>query len=201
MNHENEILSTLSNKEKELITYKNYKKGETIQNEEDTCSFLYIVIKGEVKICTYLENGNEVLFNTVKENQMFGMNLLFSSKPYFKGDVICTLDTKIALISQNSLINLMQSNKDFLLKYLNYLANFGISLNNSIKLLALPTIEERFDFLLEENKGTIKYSTITNLANEINVKRESLSRYIHKIEKEGLITNKNKVIKKLNNVI
>ena len=76
-----------------------------------------------VSINSYSYNGKEINYSIIEENQLFGHNLLFSSSPFYKGNVIASLDSKIALIYKDDLIYLMQNNNKFLSSYLLILNN------------------------------------------------------------------------------
>ena len=47
------IISTLNEKEKELLKIKTYKKNQVIFNEEEECTSIAIIIKGQISISTY----------------------------------------------------------------------------------------------------------------------------------------------------
>jgi len=188
------ILETLSKKQLNLIEYKDYKSGLTLFYEDDLCKSIGIVLKGQLSIVTYLEDGNEVIYNILKENEIFGNNLIFSSEPYYKGNIITNVDCKIAFISKANLISLLTSNSDFMIEYLRIQSNFGKKLNNTIKLLSIASAQDRFYFYMHENKNRITYTSISELAKRLYIKRETLSRLLSKLEKEKKISKDTKKI-------
>ena len=189
------LLETIRNEENKYITYKNLEKDEVLYRENDYCEVIGIVISGELIITSTLENGNTIIYNDIKENETFGNNLIFSSYPYYRGDIIAVKDTKIALISKNNLINLLTTNNNFLIEYLRIQSNFGKELNSRIKLLSINNIQDRFMYYLHINKDNITYNTITDLAKQLNIERETLSRLISKLVKNDIIIKDNKIIK------
>ena len=54
-------------------------------------------------------------------------------------------------------------------------------------MLSFSSAEERFKFYLHENKGEISYHTVTDLADILHLKRETLSRVLTNLEKENVI--------------
>ena len=188
------ILDTLKPSQIKLLNIKNLKKGNVLFYENDKCESIGIVVTGQVSIVSYLADGKEIIYNTLKENEIFGNNLVFSTDPYYKGNIIIDIDSKIAIIKKNDLLKLLESNQSFLEEYLKVQSNFTKSLNNRIKLLSIDSAEERFYFYMHEHKNVIKYVSISNLAKQLYLKRETLSRLISKLEKQKKINKKDKYI-------
>ena len=194
----NNILSTLTKEEQKLITVKTAKSGEFLYREGELCSFISIVVSGEVKISSTAYSGDEVIFNILEKDEIFGNNLIFSDNPLYKGDVRATKESVIVNISKDNLTSILQSNKDFLLQYLNIQSNFGKKLNSTIKMLSFSSAEERFLFYLKENNDEIKFDSVTDLADILHLKRETLSRLLTKLEKENIIRRSPHKISKVN---
>ena len=192
------ILQSLSKEEQKNLEVKSVKRGEFLFREVQLCTTISIVVSGQVKISSMNYSGTEVVFNVVEKGEMFGNNLIFSDSPLYKGDVIALKDSVIVSIKKNNLEAILQSNKDFLLSYLKIQSNFGKKLNSTIKMLSFASAEERFKFYLHENQGTVSYHTVTDLADILHLKRETLSRVLTKLEKENAIKRSPHKIIKLN---
>lgn len=192
------ILETLTKEEKNLLYIKTLNKGEFLFREGELCTSIAIVVSGEVKISSMNYAGSEIIFNILEKGEMFGNNLIFSDNSAYKGDVIALKDSIIVLIKKENLELLLQSNKNFLLTYLNIQSNFGKKLNSTIKMLSLSSAEERFLYYLHENNESILYHTITELADILHLKRETLSRTLTKLEKENVIKRSLHQIIKIN---
>ena len=195
---EKNILSTLSKEEQKLLQVKTLNKGAFLFREGELCSNLAIVVSGQVKISSMNYSGNEVIFNILEKGDLFGNNLIFSDSPVYKGDVVALKESIVVLIEKEKLEHILHSNKEFLLLYLNIQSNFGKRLNSTIKMLSFASAEERFKFYLKENKNEISYHTVTELADILNLKRETLSRVLTKLEKENAIKRSPHKIVKLN---
>ena len=182
------ILSLLTKDERKLLNVESFKKNQIIFKENEQCDSIGILIEGKVQIISYSFSGKEVVFNVLEKNQIFGNNLLFSSNPLYKGNVISLSKSTIVFIKKDNLITLLSSNKKFLEEYLRIQSDFGKHLNSRIKLFSIDSAKERFEYYIFLNKGEIRFKTITSLANELNLKRETLSRLISKLEKENVIS-------------
>ena len=76
---------------KHLYTIKNFKKGSIVFNEGDICNEIGLIINGEVHISTLTNNDKEYIISILKDNDIFGENLLFNDNKEYLGDCICNL--------------------------------------------------------------------------------------------------------------
>lgn len=187
------ILDTLSKEEKKLGSLVKYNKNQILFREDDECEYLAVVQKGVVNITSYTLSGQEIIYNTIRENGMFGNNLLFSKKPYYRGHVIAKTDVELFLINKNNLIKLLQSNSAFLQLYLEMQAEFSKNLNSQIKLLSFDSAEERLLYYLKE-KQVVEFASISSLAKTLFLSRETLSRLISTLVKKKIIDRKGNII-------
>ena len=191
------IIALLNEKEKERLIYKELRKGETLFYENDRCEEIGIVKYGKLLITSYPENGNPIIYNRLKEDDMFGNNLLFSSQPFYKGDVIAESDSGIILIKKDVLIGFLEENTDFLLAYLQIQADSGKRLHSRIRLLSIDSAQERFITYLRENGNKITYSSVSDLADDLFIRRETLSRLLSKLIKNKVVIKDGKTVRLL----
>lgn len=128
---------------------------------------------------------------------MFGNNLLFSSQPFYKGDVIAESDSGIILIKKDVLIGFLEENTDFLLAYLQIQADSGKRLHSRIRLLSIDSAQERFITYLRENGNKITYSSVSDLADDLFIRRETLSRLLSKLIKNKVVIKDGKTVRLL----
>ena len=172
---------------------KNASKNEIIFQEDEQCKYIGIVKKGEISISTYTASGNEIIYNEITDGGIFGNNLLFSDQPYYRGHVVVKKDTEILLYSKAAFMRILQKNREFLEAYLSFEANFAKGLNGKIKLLSIPSAEERLFYFISSQKK-IAFKSVSSLANALFLTREALSRTISKLVKEGKIVRKGNMI-------
>ena len=189
------LLNVLSKKEHQMVKGYQIAKGNIIFHEGDACESIGIIISGKVDIVSYSFQGREMLINSLRAGEIFGNNLIFSSSPIYKGDVIAKEKAVIAFISKEDLITLLQNNKEFLELYLQAQSDKAKLLTARIQLLSFPNAEERLFYFASKNHNVIEYKNVTTLAATIGVQRETLSRLLtslierHLIKKEkGKIT-------------
>ena len=190
------LLSILKEFEKSKIKYLDINKNKILFEEDSLCDCIGIVFKGKLSITSYSYYGKEITYSIIEENQIFGNNLLFSTSPYYKGNVIALSDSKIALIYKEDLIYLMQNNTEFLNLYLQILNNNTKNLNLKIKILSFENANDRLLYYLYQNNNSINYQSITELAKKLFLRRETLSRTLSNLVKDNIIEIKNNTINK-----
>lgn len=171
------------------------KKNQTLFFEGDECKNLGLIISGKVSIISYFADGKEIIYNTLGKGEMFGNNLIFSSEPFFRGDVVAVEESVITYISKEEILKALSENVGLLEQYLKQQSDFSKTLNFKIKLLTIDNARDRFIYYLTFNKGQVTYRSVTKLAKELYLTRETLSRTMYKMAKQNEIEIVNKTIK------
>ena len=174
---------------------KAYQKDRYICYENDLCTKVYLVLSGHIRIISTTSNGQEIVYKDLYANDLFGQNLLFSNNPYYRGDVICMEDSKLIEFDKDTFLLTLSTNKEFLKEFLNYQSEDSKKLNQTIKVLSIPSCEEKLLYLLQTNNGTIRIKSITDLAKRLNITREATSRTVHHLIKTNKITYLENIIK------
>ena len=190
------IFDLLTKEEKEKCQRIVCEKERIIFREDEKCEHLGIVIKGLVNITSYSLNGREIVYNSLSNGQMFGNNLLYSSNPYYKGNVISSSNSEIILLDKNTLIEVLKNNESFLLAFLKYNSDFSKSLNYQIKLLSFDSAEERLLYYLKD-KRKVHIKSVSSLAKSLFLTREATSRLLSKMVEEGKIRRSGNIIELL----
>lgn len=181
------ILETLSLEEQKNLKRISLERNEVLFREGEECFAVGLLLSGNLKISSYLYNGDEIIYNLINSNELFGNNLIFSSTPIHKGNVTALSDSTIVLFEKKQLLKLLKENEQFLLAYLKAQSDFGKQLNFRIKLLSIGDAKERIMLYITSKKNAIYIKNITSFANELNLARETVSRIIHDLEKEKTI--------------
>ena len=181
------LLQVLTKKEHKLVKGYQVTKNSVINHEGDLCENVGVIISGKVDIVSYSFQGKELILNSLKAGDVFGNNLIFSSEPTYRGDVIAKEKCVIAFISKENLIYLLQNNQEFLTLYLKAQSDFGKSLNARIQLLSFTNAEERLVYYASKNDNIITFKNVTTLAAQIGIQRETLSRLLTSLVKRHLI--------------
>ena len=181
------LLNVLNKEEHKLVKGYQVAKNNVIYHEGDVCENIGIIISGKIDIVSYSFEGRELLLNSLKAGDIFGNNLLFSSEPIYRGDVVAKEKCVIAFIRKDNLEYLLQNNKEFLNLYLKAQSDKAKALTARIQLLSLVNAEERLFYYASRNNNIIEFKNVTTLAATIGVQRETLSRLLTSLIKRHLI--------------
>ena len=179
-----------------------YKKEDIVYNEGEVCDHLSFVLEGEISVRTYSLNGKEEILNIIYPGGIFGDIISYSNKSTYIGHIISNKNSIIAHIKKNDWITLIQKDETLLINFLNHLTNKTFKTKMDNKLLLHKNIEDRIYFYLNtqiDKKKTRKIyiTSVTNLANELNLPRPSVSRSLSIMETKGLIKRNKKEIEVL----
>ena len=174
----------------------NYNKGDIIFSEGDECKYVGYVLVGEVIIHTSSILYNDFLISTIKEGDLFGVNLLFSNNPYYLGTVEANKKTSIKFVSKKEYMSFVSNNLE---EFLSYTSNKFISLQQRLKVLSQKTIKEKILFYLVNKSNLLNTYTIPipkkeELARYLKIERPSLSRELANLKKDGFINYNRKSI-------
>lgn len=180
----------------------NYKKEDIVYNEGEVCDHLSFVLDGEISVRTYSLNGKEEILNIIYPGGIFGDIISYSNKSTYIGHIISNKNSIIAHIKKTDWITLIQKDETLLINFLNHLTNKTFKTKMDNKLLLHKNIEDRIYFYLNtqiDKKKTRKIyiTSVTNLANELNLPRPSVSRSLSIMETKGLIKRNKKEIEVL----
>lgn len=192
------MYNLLNPKEKEKLTIVDIKKDQLLFHENEVCISVALVISGQIIIRSIDLNGKEIIYNIINEGGIFANNLLFSNDKRYKGDVLATQKSKVALLSEDNLIEILMNNEIFLRTYLSVQAENIKQINFMVKLLSLDSARERFIYYLEYHHRLIEIESITRLSKELSLTRETLSRLISSLIKEKIIIKEKQLIKLIN---
>ena len=135
-------------------------RNQTLFFEGDECKKVGIIISGKISIISYFSDGKEVIYSELAKDQMFGNNLIFSSEPFYRGDVVAMERSTIYYISKEELLKALAGSQEFLELYLKQQSDFSKTLNFKIKLLTIGNARERFLYYLTFYKKQITYKSV-----------------------------------------
>jgi len=182
----------------ELKNYKTIKLSgkEVLFNQGSKCKYVGFVLKGELTISTITYNDREEVISIIHEGEWFGNMLIYLDNPVFLGDVIANRLSTVVLLNKNELNSLLQTNKEFLEYYLKQMSYKGQEIKAQNKILQHTNLKDRLLYFLKmySKDNVYKFKSMTLLAKELAMPRESLSRLIKTLINDGSIEKINKAI-------
>lgn len=178
----------------EQIKIVNLPSGYVIAEEGDKSLRMGIILSGRVLIKAFTSGGKHFTLNALKEGEIFGDMLIFSTEyNSYPGTLITEGKTKIAFINHDLFKRLILEDKNLLLNFLSLVSNKAVKMNYKSKLLSQDSVRDKIIFYLHQEKRKQKGNVIKlnmtkeELANILFIQRPSLSRELIKMKKDGLI--------------
>ena len=179
------------------IMLKEFKKNEVILYEQDTNEFMYIILFGKVRVIQTTEDGKEIILATHRSNELFGEISLIDGKTS-PATVLATEASLIAIISKKDFYSLLIHQSKVLEKMLQILCSRLRESWKRIEILNFKDASQRikmlFLLLSHDNgqktpEGVVLNIKLThqNIADMVGLTRETVTRVIDKLRREGEI--------------
>lgn len=170
-----------------------YNKGQIIHIQNEICYTIDIILEGRVSVQKIDEDGDILKINVFSCGDIFGANLLFSSRNSYPMTVVSESNTVILHIYKELILELSQTNLRFMIGLMTVISDRTLLLTDKIDAISLKTIRQRIiDFLRYEyylQKSNILQLNISkkDLAERLGIQRTSLSRELNKMRRDSLL--------------
>ncbi len=179
--------------QKKLISkaqHLDYKRGETIFHEYDLADKIIIIRYGKVKINRYSMEGKEYVLDILTEGDTYGEQNIFSGKA-FETSAVALGECGLCLISLTDIQQLILKNPEIGIKILSMVGQKLSAANELIQLLSVNDAKARVAGFLLFRSNRIKGQTIEltrdDISAYINIRRETISRKLGELCKEGAV--------------
>ncbi len=175
-----------------------YRPGTTIYCEGNVGNHIFYIVRGEVKTYKVNEDGKELITELFSDKSFFGFTSFLSHKPYSENaEAIQT--TEIIKLEKGELLNLIKSNPQLGLNFIDLLSNDLDSVKEHLMHLAYDSVRKKTaDAILQLTPDSRKDKTVmisrSDLASMIGIAKETLTRTLTDFKDEKLIrTNRNTI--------
>ncbi|SEU02607.1 Crp/Fnr family transcriptional regulator [Lacrimispora sphenoides] len=179
--------------QKELVSrarHLDYKRGETVFHEYDPADKILVIRYGKVKVSRYSLEGKEYVFDILAEGDIYGEQNIFGGKA-FEANAIALGECGVCLISLTDIQELILKKPEIGVKLLNVVGQKLSAANELVQLLSVNDAKARIAGFLLFRSSRIKGETIEltrdDISAYINVRRETISRKLGELRKEGAI--------------
>ena len=184
-------------KVEQLIVRKQFGRGQVVLFEEDTAKYMYIIFSGKVRVVQVSDEGKERIMAIHKRNDFFGEMALFDGKTA-PATVIAMEETEIGLLSKENFEKFLLNNEKIMQQFLSMLCTRLRESWLMLKILSFADAEERVRAVLKDmirlygvkdQRGVLVDLKLTHkdIANFASVSRETVSRLLSRLIKEGEI--------------
>ena len=187
----------------DLMREKTVAKGTTVFHQNDHGGGLYLLLAGSVKITRAGRDGRDVTVAMLHEGNFFGEMSLIDGQPR-SASATATQITRLLVLDREHFQRYVLSQAGIVAKLLRELSKRLRGADQTIENLALGSVQDRLFLLLghlgrrvplHDGKGLIERApTHQELAEMIGSSRETVTRTLAALEKEGMIAIDHKKI-------
>ncbi len=181
-----------------LVTVRQVPKQSIVVQEGEPGDAMYIIIRGSVKISYYAADGQEVVLALLGAGDFFGEMALLDDQPR-SATVITMADSELAQIRRVDFDRLLKSSPALTRKMLTEVVARLRRTSLVLERISTMDVPRRlYSFLCDycKSHGTrnthgdyeIKLPTHQLLADQLSTSRETISRAIGTLKKEGILT-------------
>lgn len=174
----------------EIASSRSFEKGEMVYRAGDKGGTLFVLHTGRVKLFRLNANGKEQVLRLVEPGEFFGELSLFSSLPLTDNAQVLETTTMCTLQGER-LKELMAKYASIAFKVMDELSRRLEKAENRIEDISFSSVTKRVtDALLDMSQGKEEIllpMTKGDLASQLGMSQETLSRKLAALQEEGLI--------------
>lgn len=165
-----------------------FEQGNKILNENEQCSHVLFLIKGEIEVFKISKNGKSFRLYTIKEGESCVLNLscVLSDNNYLAYAKALT-DIECILLPRNDFLRIFQLYEDLRKYVFELISTRLVQITAKVEGIVLDSIDTRLHTWLLEKNTDIIYVTHDDIANQLGSAREVISRQLKKWENENKI--------------
>jgi CRP-like cAMP-binding protein len=180
-----------------LALRKRYPKDTVVFFENEEGDFFFTITEGRIKVTILGDDGREVILSVLGPGDFFGEMALLDNEPR-SATAIAVEESELLSLHRNDFQSVLNDNKSITSALIRVLSARLRRANHQISTLALLDVYGRVarvivDMAREEGKrlrdGRIAFRRATHqeIANRIGTTRETVTRMLKDLERQGLI--------------
>ena len=174
-----------------------YPKDSVVFFENEQGDFFFMILEGRIKVTILGDDGREVILSLLGSGDFFGEMALLDNEPR-SATAIAVEDTELLSLHRNDFQNVLTDNRSITVGLIKVLTSRLRRANHQISTLALLDVYGRVarvivDMAREEGRrlkdGRIAFRRATHqeIANRIGTTRETVTRMLKDLERQGMI--------------
>ena len=187
-----------------LATRRRYPKDTVVFFENEEGDFFFTITEGRIKVTILGDDGREVILSVLGPGDFFGEMALLDNEPR-SATAIAVEESELLSLHRNDFQSVLSDNRSITTGLIKVLTARLRRANHQISTLALLDVYGRVarvivDMAREEGKrlrdGRIAFRRATHqeIANRIGTTRETVTRMLKDLERQGLINVEGKEI-------
>lgn len=176
--------------------FREYEPGQIIIEAEVDTTEVFFILSGSVKVINLSLGGKEIWHNILGSGNTFGEMASLTGQGR-AASVIAIEQTRVAILSQSEMVQLMRRDPDIAIWMMTQLSNRLMDANNKLRALLSLNIGQRVRHELvqlgQKTSTSEKHLVIepvpnlSELARRLNTERENVSREVSSLVAKGVI--------------
>lgn len=191
------FFNTLNNSElrelREISTTKKFLKDEILFKKGEDSKYLYMLVKGIVKLYDIDENNKEVVHHSIG-GQSFVCEISNYEEVPFRFNCKFEVDSEVTIIDYDSFKKQFLSKNEFSVHFIKNLTKKIRYLESFIHSNISVDVSAKIAKFIYENERVLHDIRQIQIAEILNIREETLSRKIAQFIKEGIIKKEKRVI-------
>ncbi len=175
------------------VRFQTFEKGAVIHLQQEPCTWLDVILEGQISIQNIGEDGNILTVNLFAPRDLLGVNLIFASKNRYPMTVVADRKSLVAQVPGDWIMVFCRENPDFMAGVMRAISDRSLVLTGRIQAMAHRSIRKALLDYLEyeqvlQGSQTIRLPVSKKiLAEQLGIERTSLSRELAKMRDDGII--------------
>jgi CRP/FNR family transcriptional regulator, dissimilatory nitrate respiration regulator len=179
------------------IAYENLTAGQSLFHQGDVTRAIFVVISGQVSLMHYTDAGRSIKHYEVRTGESFAEAALFNE--VYDCSAIADVPSRIAAFPKQAFLSALRQHPALSEGLIAQLAQRFHQAKVLLELRSIRSARDRVLHYLEleayPNGKTVSLDkSLKDIAEEIGLSQESLSRVLSQLEKEGVISRKKRQI-------
>lgn len=198
------FFSSLTQREaKEISCYfvtEGFRRRQLIFSEGDPSEWLYIVIRGKVKITKLSQEGKEIILEIISPFDFFGGVAAVRGFPY-PANAVAMEETEVFKVSRKDLMTIMDRFPALMLSMANNIGDRIKGSHEMLKSIALEKVESRIASLLIKLSEKAGEKTAEGILIDMNLTRQDIAEMVgttvetsirttSRLSKAGILTSR-----------
>jgi CRP/FNR family transcriptional regulator, dissimilatory nitrate respiration regulator len=179
------------------IAYENLTAGQSLFHQGDRTRAIFVVISGQIRLMHYTDAGRSIKHYEVRTGESFAEAALFNE--VYDCSAIADVPSRIATFPKQAFLSTLRQHPELSEGLIAQLAQRFHQAKVLLTLRSIRSARDRVLHYLEieayPNGKTINLNqSLKDIAEEIGLSQESLSRVLSQLQKEGVISRKKRQI-------
>ncbi|MGD9118600.1 MAG: Crp/Fnr family transcriptional regulator [Dehalococcoidia bacterium] len=182
------------------VELRNYPAGSLIfRPQESFCENLFYLEKGKVEMYRITMEGQRLVIGQVQPGSIFGIRGLILGRDYQRNFAEAVEDSSISIITKQEFMSNLTNHPEIMQNIIEILCNRAYRLQERLlEVVCIPVRIRIANYLVtnsDRKTGTLKNFTHQEIGERIGAVRQTVTKYLNLMQKQGLISIKPRSIR------